>query len=435
MRERIDLRQLAERESEEVEWKESVADVDDAVATLCAFANDLQNLGGGYLVYGVREGVDEAGFPIFQRVGLSAARLRELEGRILALCQDRVSPSITPLLDELPADTEAQRVLVFTMAATRSAHSFRRRDGTVIHPVRVGRSTRQARNGLLLTLLTRKGALEPWDERACPTATTSDLDLLALRETLRRMAHAEADGPIDRWLSADEALSPFVPTLCVREGLRGGLQPRHYALLLFGTQPQRHIGAAVAELSVYPGRDRGSRTALRHDFAGTLLTQFHDLWRELRLHAPEVYDKANLGRPNLRLYPHEALMEALVNALVHRDYSLPHPTRVTVFTDRIEIFSPGALPAGVSAAQLRRGRLSPRWRNRSLAWFFRKLGLAQAEGQGLTTIRAAMKAAGCPPPRYAVTEADVTCTLYANPRARTLMAQHRDSGSRASDRA
>lgn len=420
MRERIDLRQLAERESEQVEWKENVADVDDAVATLCAYANDLQNLGGGYLVCGVRENTDQNGFPRFERIGLSAARLRELEGRILALCQDRVSPPIAPLTDELPADTNDRRVLVFTMAATRSAHSFRRRDGSVIHPVRVGRSTRQARNGLLMTLMTRKGAIEPWDERACSAATPADIDLLALRDTLRRMAFADAEGPVDRWLSADEALSPFVPTLCVREGLHGDLRPRHYTLLLFGTRPQRQIGSAVAELSVYPGKDRGSRTALRHDFAGTLLMQFHELWRELRAHAPEVYDKANLERPNLRLYPHEALLEALVNALVHRDYSLPHPTRVTVFADRIEIHSPGALPPGVTATQLRRGRLAPRWRNRSLAWFFRRLGLAQAEGQGLVTIRSAMKAAGCPPPRYAVTEADVTCTLYANPRAAVL---------------
>jgi ATP-dependent DNA helicase RecG len=44
---RIDLGEVALRESEQTEWKANVADVNDVVATLCAFANDLQNLGGG----------------------------------------------------------------------------------------------------------------------------------------------------------------------------------------------------------------------------------------------------------------------------------------------------------------------------------------------------------------------------------------------------
>jgi len=91
----------------------------------------------------------------------------------------------------------------------------------------------------------------------------------------------------------------------------------------------------------------------------------------------------------------------------------------TLFGD--EILSPGALPLGTSLAQLRQGKSSPNWRNRSLAWFFRKLDLAQAEGQGVRTMRAAMKAAGSPPPKFEATEAEVTCTLYANPRARALM--------------
>lgn len=74
----IDLDQLARRESEQTEWKDSVADVNDVVATLCAFANDLQNLGGGYVVCGAAEGVDEHGFPELVRKGLTARRLKEI---------------------------------------------------------------------------------------------------------------------------------------------------------------------------------------------------------------------------------------------------------------------------------------------------------------------------------------------------------------------
>ena len=59
----IDLRQLSLRESEQIEWKENVADINDVVETLSAFANDLANLGGGYVICGAQEEKDEYGFP------------------------------------------------------------------------------------------------------------------------------------------------------------------------------------------------------------------------------------------------------------------------------------------------------------------------------------------------------------------------------------
>ena len=102
MRESIDLRTLANRESEQTEWKENVADIDDVVATLSAFANDLQNLGGGYVVCGAQEVTDEHGFPKLVLTGLTAARLKEVEGKTLHRCRDLVSPPITPLVEELP---------------------------------------------------------------------------------------------------------------------------------------------------------------------------------------------------------------------------------------------------------------------------------------------------------------------------------------------
>ena len=75
----------------------------------------------------------------------------------------------------------------------------------------------------------------------------------------------------------------------------------------------------------------------------------------------------------------------------------------------------GPLPLGVTLAQLRRGSVAPRWRNQTLAWVFMKLGLAQGEGQGLATIRQAMRAGGCPPPRFEATDVHVICTLRAHP--------------------
>jgi len=152
-----------------------------------AFANDLANPGGGYVVCGATEERDEHGFALLRRTGLDADRVREVQGRVLARCRERVSPPIAPLVNELPADDRARRVLVFVQPATSQAHSFRSDREGARYFVRVGSSTVEARNGLLRDLLVRKGVLEPWDRRPCTTATVQDLDLLALRDALARM--------------------------------------------------------------------------------------------------------------------------------------------------------------------------------------------------------------------------------------------------------
>lgn len=106
----VDLERLARRESEQIEWKHGVADIDDVVATLSAFANDLQNLGGGYVVCGAEEAKDEHGFPKLVRSGLPAPRLKEIEGTVLSRCRDRVSPPITPLVEEIETADEGRRI-------------------------------------------------------------------------------------------------------------------------------------------------------------------------------------------------------------------------------------------------------------------------------------------------------------------------------------
>lgn len=178
MTDQVDLKTLSIRESEQVEWKENVADPDDVVKTLSAFANDWSNLGGGYVVCGAREEKDEHGFPLIAIVGLSAARLKEVEGKVLTGCRDRVSPSIAPIVQELPTQLADRRVLVFIMPATRSAHLFRKREEAGKHYVLISRETREARNGILRELLVRKGILEEWDRRPCATATVNDFGAL-----------------------------------------------------------------------------------------------------------------------------------------------------------------------------------------------------------------------------------------------------------------
>lgn len=412
----IDLRQLSLRESEQVEWKENVADIDDVIATLAAFANDLANLGGGYVVCGAAEGKDEHGFPSITMPGLTADRLKELEGKILTRCRERVHPPITPTVEEISAATAERRILVFIQPATTHAHSFRGVDGSTKHFVRVSRSTVEARNGVLRDLLVRKKALEPWDRRSCSTATMSDLDLLALRDALQRMGVFSPERGVEPYLSDAVQLSPFVPPLCVREPLSNILRPRNFAMLLFGRDIQRHIPGAFSIFSVYSGVDRSDRHAERHELASTLIEQAKRLTELLNIQAYTAFDKADTVSPNAVKYPTRALYEAMGNALAHRDYEDPGPVRITVFSDRIEVLSPGPLPLGVDTSAFREGRADPRWRNQTLAWFFNRLQIAQAEGQGIPTIIRVMREEGNPPPTLDAYDDRVVCVLPAHPR-------------------
>ncbi len=413
----VDLGLLLQRESEQVEWKENVADPDDVVATLCAFANDIQNLGGGYVVCGARETRDEAGFAATELTGLTATRLRELEPLVMARCRERVAPAIMPLVVEMDSAAPDRRVLVFVQPATAHAHTFRRGKEAGRYPVRVGRSTIEARNGVLRDLLVRKGDTPPWDRRANADATVGDLDLLAVRDVVRRLNLERDDLPADRFVSDTHTFSAFVPPLLTREPLTGLLRPRNFALALFGRTPQRFIPGAVSYFSRYVGTDRATPHGQRMELAGTLVDQLRVLLPPLEAEAVTLYDKHDLRQPSVQKYPTRALREALVNAFAHRDYERMDPLRVTAFADRIEVSSPGPAPLGVDAQQLASAVAPPVWRNQALAWFLARLGFAEGEGQGLQTIARTLAANGSPPAEFAVSPARVLCTVRAHGRA------------------
>jgi ATP-dependent DNA helicase RecG len=413
---RIDLRELAARESEQVEWKENVADEEDVVATIVAFANDLSNLGGGYVVCGAQESKDEHGFQTVTMVGLTSSRLKTVEGKVLALCRDVVEPVLVPAVEELETPDPSRRVLVFVVPASRRAHTLRLRSGQTAYYVRVGRNTIEARNGLYRELLLRKGEVESWDRRMAANASVDEIDLFALRDALQRMGVFDPARGVDDYLSDTKQLSPFVPPLCVRESLTGAVRPRNFTLLLFGREPQKHIAGSFVLFSIYPGVDRSEPHAERHEIAGPLLVQISRLIELLNVQSYTVFDKTDESTPNALKYPRRALHEAMVNALVHRDYESVDPTRITVFTDRIEIVSPGGLATGVQLDELRAGRATAKWRSQSLAWFLNRLQLAQAEGQGIPTILRTMHDEGCPPPIFDIVGDRLICTLPAHPR-------------------
>jgi|GEM_PF-300296 len=413
---KIDLKELAARESERIEWKEDVADIDGVIRTAVAFANDIANLGGGYIICGAKEGTDEAGFQKVFFQGMTSSRCKEVEGKVLADCLRKVNPPITPLVEEIPTEDPYRRVLVFVVPATVHAHNYRAdgKDASTYY-IRVGRDTREAKDGMLRELLVRKQELEPWDRRINNNAGLEDVDLLVLRDYLQQMRLWDSKKPLEDYLSYTESLASFIPPLAGKQPMSGAIKPRNFTLLMFGKNPTRLFSGARTIFSIYRGKDRSEPTAERYEIEGTVAQQARRLIELLNAESYTAFDKTKPD-PNQVKYPLRALQEAIVNAIVHRDYESDQPARITVFSDRIEINSPGTLPRAVDREKFLKGQASPHWRNQTLAYFFNKLQLAQAEGQGIPTIIQSMAKEGCPPPIFEIESENLVCILPAHPR-------------------
>ncbi len=120
------------------------------------------------------------------------------------------------------------------------------------------------------------------------------------------------------------------------------------------------------------------------------------------------------GRTGLRIdvfdYPEDALRELIVNALVHKDYSIQEPTRVAVYPDHIEISSMGLLPKGWSPETLLKKHGSSR-RNRSLANIFHDAGYVEKWGQGIEKVVEACRMNGNPPPEFSIVTGALMATI------------------------
>lgn len=128
-------------------------------------------------------------------------------------------------------------------------------------------------------------------------------------------------------------------------------------IVLFGRQPQLHLPFAQINAARFPGIDSTENPYDREDRTGRLLDIIDQAERFLYLHLRiphEIRGFEPEPKPGL---PKEALREAVVNAITHRDYTVQGPVRLFIFDDRIEIHTPGKASNSVDEAAMRAGVL------------------------------------------------------------------------------
>ena len=122
----------------------------------------------------------------------------------------------------------------------------------------------------------------------------------------------------------------------------------------------------------------------RKEFSGSLLKQLEDIFAFLDMFNHTHAKVKGLYREDRKDYPEDALREALLNALVHRDYAFSSSTLISIFDDRVEFISVGGLPKGVALDDIMLGLSIPR--NENLANVFYRLHLIEAFGTGIPKI-------------------------------------------------
>jgi ATP-dependent DNA helicase RecG len=241
-----------------------------------------------------------------------------------------------------------------------------------------------------------------YDETRLVGLSVDELDPVAVDR------FAEATGRPGLGLERDQLLRAW---RLVRDG-----HPTVAGLLLFGRDPQRYLPTAQINAARVPGTEIANDPMDRKDLGGRLLDLVDQAERFLRLHLPRphvIQGFAPEPRPEL---PETALREAVVNAVVHRDYTISAPIRLLIFDDRVEIRSPGRPPNGVDVDAMRAGAHVVR--NPHLYARISDAGLVTGVGSGVPRLVRAIREAVGVEPVIEVHNAEVVL-IVPRPAART----------------
>jgi predicted HTH transcriptional regulator len=232
----------------------------------------------------------------------------------------------------------------------------------------------------------------PFDASACAGATTGDLDPARLRAFLARTQSTRG-----------YPLAPNTPTadaLAHLDLLDNGV-PNHAAILLFGKKPQRPLPTSIVKCLHFHGTEVRKPIPSHQEYGGTvfeLVDQAVDFVMSKIDRRVGTRAESNTAPVTYEL-PREAVSEAIVNAIAHRDYRSNASVQVMLFSDRLEIWNPGQLPPGLTPEKLTKAHASiPH--NPLLAHPLFLAGYIERAGTGTLDMIALCREAGLPAPDF-----------------------------------
>lgn len=408
-------------EWERLEFKESWNPL-KVLHTLCAFANDFHNLGGGYIVIGVAE---KNGRPVLPPVGITQEEADRIQKELQNLGHSAIFPTYHPIAVPYVVDDKLVLVLWAAGGRTRAyrAKTSLAKDSTeTAWFIRKNSNTVKA-TGTDLEELLSLTAKVPWDDSENTAgAKVSDFSRDLIIEYLTEV---ESD-------LAKPAKKLPLEELGRRMGIVSGIPEMPFVinvgLLFFNPEPWRFFKYAQIDVVWFP-EGRGGDRFTEKEFKGPL----HKMLREALAYIEATFlsttvvkhkDRAEADR--VSNFPYEAIEEALVNAVYHRDYLTREPVEVTITGDELTVVSYPGPDRSVKPSDLAKGRaISRRYRNRRIGEFLKELDLTEGRGTGIPKILRAMKANGSPPPEF---RTDDDHSFFA-----TVLPIHPDAKAAAAD--
>lgn len=371
---------LLQNEGKTLEFKESLSSPIKIIKTISAFANTA----GGTLIIGVQDKSKKI-------IGLKDI-LKE-EEKLTNLIADSISPLLLPDIEIITC--ENQELLVIHVPYLPGPHYLKQlgmEKGTFI---RLGSTNRLADNEMLANLLRAEKNIS-FDETICMKASLADLDETFIRTTFKTLsqeikpAHYESLG--------------FVSTHNKKQF------PTYGALLLFCPHRLRFLPESMIRCVCYAGTTR-EKIIDQKEFANNLINTVDEVVAFIERHSNVSGEIGRVRREDVSQFPSVAVREAVVNALVHADYSLRGSSiQIAVFKDHIEITNPGALTLGQSLTSALSG--VSKMRNRVVGRVFRELKIIERLGSGIPRIFACYEKNALKQPQFEEMDQHFRVTLF-----------------------
>ncbi|HMQ78584.1 MAG TPA: putative DNA binding domain-containing protein [Ignavibacteria bacterium] len=379
-------------ESERIEFKEGF-NPEAILHSICAFANDLNNWGGGYIIIGIKE---DSGRPVLPPIGLNQNQIDPYQKKVIELCY-LIEPFYFPQI--LPYDYDGKTIIVIWVSGGdnrpyRAPKSLGNKKDKALYIRRASTST--IANSTEERHLLERAARIPFDDRVSHFGKMEEINPKLIQDHLREIKSDLLEE--SQHLTTIE----FYRKMEIVRGPDENPRPLNIGLLLFSNKPEIHFKGAVIDVIIYG--DESTTVFIEKQFSEPVHIQLTNALNYIKTNVIQEQVVKISGQEQAKRtlnYPFDAIEEALVNAVYHRSYEDHRHTEVNVFNDRIEILSyPGPLPP-ITKEILFNDRIIARdYRNRRIGDYLKELKLSEGRGSGIPTIRKKMEEIGCPPPEF-----------------------------------
>lgn len=374
--------------------------------SICAFANDIDNWGGGYIIIGINE---EDGMPKFPIQGLEKSSVDRINKELLQKC-NLLEPRYIPIVEQTTFDGKEIVVLWVPGGPDRPYKC------PVAFPTEKSKKSEKAYYIRKMSNSIRANALEekelimlsgsqPFDDRPNLMAKVEDLKSSLISEFLHTV------GSDLHTASLRRPVEEIATSMRLIGGPSEMRRPLNVGLMFFNEQPDSFFPYARIEVVDKP--DPTGIGMTEKIFTGPLDRQLRDALSYIKNYIiKEKVTKISGQAEAVRIYnyPYDAVEETLSNAIYHKSYQIGEPIVVSVTPDRMEITSLPGPDRTISDEDIQNRRMiSRRYRNRRIGDFLKELRLVEGRNTGIPTILRAMENNGSQPPVF---ETDAERTYF-----------------------